>query len=52
MDILKLSNVDRHILLKMLVDAESNGREVRVAFKNGLLVKVGQDMWTPPLGRP
>jgi len=51
MDVLKLSETDRRILLAALIAADEQGRDFRVALESGFKYKVGGGMWSAPMGR-
>ena len=51
MQIIELSPSEVTTLMERLSHADLHGDRVRVAFESGLKVKIGEGMWTPPLGK-
>ena len=51
MDIYELSESEIVTLMEMLSRADLDKRRVRFHMRNGLMVKVGEGMWTFPMGR-
>lgn len=51
MDIYDLNEDEILTLLEMLSRADLDKRRVRVSMQTGLMVKVGEGMWTAPMGR-
>ena len=54
MKIYELTPADIALLANMLKRAGQDERRVRIAWHNpsGLMVKVGEGMWTAPMGKP
>lgn len=50
MDIATLTTAEIAWLATVLTKAAANDYSVRVAFDNGVKIKVNEGMWTAPLG--